>query len=168
MTDKFHKVLGLGYQNAKDLAALVRATKNFHEEGAQAVLVDVRLKPRSRIAQWNKGNIQAECSKQGVTYVWIQDLGNVNYKQAHAGIKLLNQKQGMEMLASLAKNNPIFIMCTCWSYNKCHRWNVLRAWESFAGLKLGDSYDLEKAVITGLAGHPPNEPRQLDLLSGKN
>ena len=87
------------------------------------VLIDIRLKPFSRIPGVNKSHFAA---RFGQKYMHCPDLGNVNYKGGP--VLLGNETRGLntvlELMTQQAKT-PI-LMCCCDCYDQCHRSHVTK------------------------------------------
>lgn len=77
-------------------------------------LADIRLNPYSRNHEWNLAPLTKRFQER---YVWIKDLGNINYKGGP--ILLRNPEKGFETLLSLPR--PVVLMCVCWNSHTCHR-----------------------------------------------
>jgi uncharacterized protein (DUF488 family) len=92
-------------------------------EEMDAVLVDVRLSPRSRRPEWRQSVLQSRLRQR---YTHMKEFGNVNYKGGPT--RLLAFEQGRQRLeALLAKHpGPIILMCVCADYERCHRKEIVR------------------------------------------
>ena len=98
----------------------------LHELIALAIpIVDIRLSPTSRHYGWMKEQLE---QRPGITYYWLRDLGNDNYKQAINGafheprIQLHNEEAGLQRLAALIdQHGTVALMCACSSKKLCHR-----------------------------------------------
>ena len=107
-------VYSAGYQRL-NLETFVR------DVGAlRAVVADVRLKPQSRNFVWNRRNLE---STLGLRYVWIPELGNLNYKGGP--IVLQAPAPGLLALANLLTQSPVVVLCVCADPKVCHRTVVL-------------------------------------------
>jgi uncharacterized protein (DUF488 family) len=89
----------------------------------KAVLVDIRLSPRSRWQPaWNQS---ALIERWGDRYIHLPELGNLHYKpeDREKGIKLANPEQGLHDLETyvLRAGYTAVVMCACKSYETCHR-----------------------------------------------
>ena len=80
-----------------------------------AILVDIRYVPYSYSPFWKKQELE-KCFFG--KYVWIKELGNINYD--NKSIEIFNIEDGCEKLFKLDKEN-IFLMCACQNFDKCHR-----------------------------------------------
>ncbi|MCY2924878.1 MAG: DUF488 domain-containing protein [Planctomycetota bacterium] len=92
-----------------------------------AVLVDVRMVPRSRVPQWSCYSLSREF---GHRYAWVRELGNENYKGTFEQIKIANfpagEKRLRELLALSAVEGAsggraIILLCGCKDVTQCHR-----------------------------------------------
>ena len=97
-----------------------------------AILIDVRMVPRSRFAPWNGSAFKA---KFGERYLWLREFGNVNYKGTFDQIKIADFPTGLKRLSELTgqpfSGKAVILMCGCADVNNCHR-KVLA--ERLAGL----------------------------------
>ena len=93
-----------------------------------ALLVDVRMVPRSRVLTWNSGHLRRHF---GDRYEWIKELGNRNYKDSAAQIEILDFPAGEQRLREIiiTTGKPIILMCGCVDVNHCHR-KLLAEWLS--------------------------------------
>ena len=108
-----------------------------------AVLVDVRMVPRSRVPQWSCYSLSREF---GHRYAWVRELGNENYKGTFEQIKIVDfpagEKRLRELLApshveglalspaegigagpalSGVEGKAIILLCGCKDVTQCHR-----------------------------------------------
>lgn len=93
----------------------------------KAVLVDIRLSPRSR---WQpQFNRSALASTYPGAYLWLGDtLGNLNYKpeDREKGIKLVKPETGIaRLITGMRKGFIPIIMCACKEFTTCHRHTVI-------------------------------------------
>jgi uncharacterized protein (DUF488 family) len=86
-----------------------------------AVIADVRLRPYSRAAVWNKGSFVKEF---GPDYVHVPELGNRNYKGGD--IVIHDPEAGASRILALLEEHPVALMCVCKEYLKCHRRTAAR------------------------------------------
>jgi uncharacterized protein (DUF488 family) len=106
------KIYTLGYSGWN-----VKAIKTFLES-VNGVAVDVRMKPRSRIAAFNG---IAFSRLLGDRYYWLSDFGNVNYKNG-GPIAIADFDKGVERLGPLrTAGRAVVLMCGCTDVNVCHR-----------------------------------------------
>jgi activating signal cointegrator 1 len=83
-----------------------------------AVLVDIRYSPWSPNPRWRKPALQVLVGAD--RYLWIQDLGNVNYKSG-GPIRLLWPEAGVEYVRPILGRRPIVLLCACRDWETCHR-----------------------------------------------
>ena len=132
-----------------------------------AVLVDVRMVPRSRAAQWSAYSLSR---KFGHRYAWVRELGNVNYKGTVEQIKIANFPAGEKRLRELLALSPaegassgpamsgvegkaIILLCGCPDVTQCHR-KLLANW-------LAQAWAADVVHLTPPARH--DHPRQATL-----
>jgi uncharacterized protein (DUF488 family) len=103
-------------------------------------LVDTRYNPDSRHWEWTKSALEV---KHDLTYYWIQELGNINYKSALTGkfteqdIQIKDIETGMRKLASILKRHgKACLLCACSDKNRCHRSVVAKEVEKRLGVKV--------------------------------
>ena len=94
-----------------------------------AILVDVRMVPRSRAPTWNSGVL---ARRLGDRYVWLKQFGNRNYKGNFDQIEIADFPAGEQSLRELTGAGPaagkgIILFCGCSDANICHR-KVLADW----------------------------------------
>lgn len=90
-------------------------------DALNAAVVDIRLSPRSRVAYWEKSALQ---TLLGTRYIWVKELGNVNYKGGP--IQILDIGNGMDRAVGYCtyqKGNMI-CLCACKEGHSCHRFVV--------------------------------------------
>ena len=85
-----------------------------------AVLVDVRMVPRSRwAAAWNSAVL---AKRLGDRYAWLREFGNVNYKGTFEQIEIADFPAGETRLREIAATGKaIVLLCGCRDINVCHR-----------------------------------------------
>jgi hypothetical protein len=99
---------------------------------AGALLIDIRLKPFSRKATWNRTNL---AKKFGESYLWAEGAGNRNYKGGP--ILLANPEPEYERLCKLlSAGKDLIIMCCCESHERCHRRCVIEELVRQTGAKV--------------------------------
>jgi uncharacterized protein (DUF488 family) len=91
-----------------------------------AILVDVRMVPRSRWASaWNSAIL---AKRLGERYTWLRAFGNVNYKGTVEQIQIADFPAGEKRLRELsADGKAVVLLCACRDVNVCHR-KVLAEW----------------------------------------
>jgi Domain of unknown function DUF488 len=85
----------------------------------KAIVIDARLSPRSRRAEWNRSRLEASLP----SYVWAGDgLGNVNYK-SRGSWKLARPRGWLDRLLALLneEHRNVILLCLCPDLGKCHR-----------------------------------------------
>ena len=85
-----------------------------------AVLVDVRMVPRSRWAPgWNAKTLEA---RLGEKYVWLKEFGNRNYKGTFEQIEIADFPAGEKRLREITNTGKaVVLLCGCRDVNVCHR-----------------------------------------------
>ncbi len=83
-------------------------------EALEAMLVDIRFAPYSRVFHWRKVYLK---SLLGEKYRHIPNLGNRTYKEDRMTIQ--NLQLGVETILSLPSN--IVLLCACEKTENCHR-----------------------------------------------
>lgn len=106
-----HTVYSLGYQ-----ASTPEDLKTYVDE-LGALLVDIRYSPYSRDARWTQ---KALIELLGNRYLWLQDLGNLNYKRG-GPIQLVHPANGAARLRPILEQQSILLLCACRSLETCHR-----------------------------------------------
>lgn len=108
---------GYSGKSADDLRALA--------ERLDAIIVDIRLVPRSRWQKfWNKSALAAMFNER---YVWVEDMGNLKFKEKKIEIK--NLDAGIETVLAIENDGQynLIILCGCSEYEHCHRKPVAEA-----------------------------------------
>ena len=112
-----HPIYAFGY-TGRQLDAIVESIVT-----ADAVLVDIRFNPRSRVPTWNRKALEG---RLGDRYRWAGDLlGNRLYKTD--AIEIVDLAPGLDLVAALAENRPVALMCVCAQPSGCHRQPILAA-----------------------------------------
>ncbi len=89
-----------------------------------AVVVDVRYRPYSRNAAWNRPRLEGSLGGER-RYFWAgETLGNVNYKGGP--VKLANPGPGVQLVTGILDHKPVILLCVCKSHKGCHRTDVAR------------------------------------------
>ena len=110
-----------------------------------AILIDVRMVPRSRAPIWNSGVLArrlGEASKDPAgQYVWLKEFGNRNYKGTFEQIEIADFPAGEQRLRELlglddtgpalrsfsGAGKAVILLCGCPDVNVCHR-KLLADW----------------------------------------
>lgn len=82
-----------------------------------AVVVDTRYNPTSRLAVWRQG---ALTRLLGADYLVVRDLGNVNYRVG-TPIVIAAPEQGLPIVEALLADQPVILLCACRDGATCHR-----------------------------------------------
>jgi hypothetical protein len=82
-----------------------------------ALVVDIRFNPRSRLAHWNAGPLQRLF---GDHYEHLPALGNLNYR-AGGPVEFMDLTMGIHRLLELLLVKPVILLCACSDYQVCHR-----------------------------------------------
>jgi uncharacterized protein (DUF488 family) len=91
-----------------------------------AVVLDIRLSPHSRIPSWSKGHLAAflGVDEDGIPrYRHLPAFGNVNYRTG-GPIVLADPDAGIDIVRNESRT-PI-LMCGCANFDRCHRRVVAR------------------------------------------
>jgi len=109
------KVYPIGY-SAPGTRATIDALLQADE---RTMLVDVRYSVSSkRKPDWSGTALK---ERYGSRYLWLQDLGNVNYYNG-GPITLCRPERGISrIVALLCKGYNLILLCTCPEYDSCHR-----------------------------------------------
>lgn len=87
-------------------------------EHLNLTVVDIRLSPRSRVSYWSKQSLQLLL---GNRYVWIKELGNLNYKGGPIQISDIGNGTDRAVgICSLFKTDML-LLCACEHGFSCHR-----------------------------------------------
>jgi hypothetical protein len=96
-----------------------------------AKVVDTRYRAASRLPQWNMSALRV--ALEPVVYFpagrWF---GNVNYKN-DGPIKLADPEPLREGTLATLKEQPIILLCQCWSWATCHRNEVAKLVQTWSG-----------------------------------
>lgn len=84
-------------------------------DNLDAVLLDIRFSPRSRIPHWAGKNLRALLGE--TRYQHLKALGNRNYKGGP--IALVDYEAGQAAITQAKR--PVILMCVCHDYHTCHR-----------------------------------------------
>jgi hypothetical protein len=98
-----------------------------------AIVVDTRFKPFSRVPEWNVRKLAAALEAHDVPYVaygtWF---GNVNYKNG-GPIQLADPMGAKAAVLGMLSQRPIVLLCQCWSWATCHRNEVAKLVQTWSG-----------------------------------
>jgi uncharacterized protein (DUF488 family) len=84
-------------------------------EQLNAVVVDIRFRPQSRLPMWRQA---ALLRVFGDDYVWCQDWGSPNFK-AGPPHTMLDLDGGWETIRLIER--PVILLCACRDKETCHR-----------------------------------------------
>ena len=132
-----NKLYTLGYTGRKP-AEIVEIAKTL-----RAKIVDIRLTPISRAAQWNGYTLNSFLDRHGIRYEHIKDLGNINY-QTTRPVEIKDLLIGCLRLRTLLEESPCVILCACEHWNECHRQHVAEYMAVYHGYEIehiGDTAD---------------------------
>jgi len=108
------EIFTLGYADWKPGALKVLV------DDLDALVVDVRISPRSRNPQWRQPYLERLLGQQ---YLHVREFGNVNYKGGP--IEIVDPAKGLDRIREyLDAGIPIILMCVCRELATCHRLNV--------------------------------------------
>lgn len=115
---------------------------------SRSYLVDIRYKPYSK---WNPNWSRETFAKRyRHQYVHLPGLGNLNYAQKGAPIRLADPDRHVAHLAECLKRGASYLLlCACKDYEQCHRKVV---YECILAV-LGDASEQRAAPVQ--AGHQP-------------
>jgi 8-oxo-dGTP pyrophosphatase MutT (NUDIX family) len=86
------------------------------------VLVDIRHFPTSKKFPWfSKENLEKTLVKEGIEYIWLEELGGFRKGGYENYTKTENYAKGIGKLLELGKNKRVAIMCAELKWWKCHR-----------------------------------------------
>lgn len=105
-----NKIYTAGY-SGHTLAQLKQAVAELG-----AVVVDIRMSPRSRMPEWN-GDEMARVL--GESYRHLPEWGSVNFKGRR--VVLQDPRKGFFQVQEWAKSQPLILLCGCADFKKCHR-----------------------------------------------
>lgn len=90
-----------------------------YAEALDAVVVDVRLSPQSRVPHWRGARLWELLGDQ--RYRQVPALGNVNYRDWDRPIKLFNPAAGVDQVRPLLERRAVILLCACADHRVCHR-----------------------------------------------
>jgi uncharacterized protein (DUF488 family) len=93
-------------------------------ESLDALVVDIRFRPRSRSPGWSGPQLQRLL---GERYRQLPALGNRNYKSG--SIQFVDLESGVRQVGQLLAHRPVILLCACADVSRCHR---LQAAESIS------------------------------------
>lgn len=84
-------------------------------------VADVRLKPYGRKFEWNRKALE---TLLGPRYVWIPELGNLNYQNDDPALLADPLVGAVKLRALLGADRRVVLLCTCKDWHTCHRLDV--------------------------------------------
>jgi uncharacterized protein (DUF488 family) len=104
-------------------------------DARDAILVDVRLSPRSRMPQWSRSRLQ---NLLGDRYAHVRAFGNLNYKgDLGTDVMLEDAEAGIAQARELAASGrALVVMCGCKDHRECHRSDVAALLAQAMGLEI--------------------------------
>ena len=105
-----HTVLTFGYQRQRPEALAALA------EAEDALVVDVRIKPSSRVPRRSQKALQANF---GDRYVWVRELGNEEYQGT--GVRLVDEEVGLAKVRALLAQRSVILLYFEEDEADCHR-----------------------------------------------
>lgn len=85
-------------------------------EQLDAVGVDIRFSPRSRLPDWSGGRLQTLLESR---YHHLPALGNRNYKSGP--VEFVDLETGVVEVGQLLRQQPVILLCVCADVQRCHR-----------------------------------------------
>jgi uncharacterized protein (DUF488 family) len=82
-----------------------------------ALVVDVRLFPRSQRAEWDQVALEREL---GDSYLHVPELGNRAYR-SRGQIEIADPEGGVARVAPLLVERSVILLCQCAQVASCHR-----------------------------------------------
>ena len=89
---------------------------NSLAESLDALVVDIRFRPSSRIPGWSGAQLQ---QLLGERYQPLPALGNRNYKGGP--VEFVDLESGINQVGQLLALRPVILLCACADVNRCHR-----------------------------------------------
>lgn len=92
-------------------------TLRRHTDVLDALVVDIRYSPRSRVGHWNRGPLERLLAQR---YVYVHALGNRNYKGT-GPIEFEDLAGGVDEVFELLQEQSVILLCACRDVQTCHR-----------------------------------------------
>jgi hypothetical protein len=108
---RLHTLYTYGYTGTSPLALKELAQQ------LDAVVLDIRLSPRSRNPEWTKARLSGLL---GARYEHLQAWGNVNYKNG-GPVVFKDVLAGVQRLRERLSAGPVILLCACTHVANCHR-----------------------------------------------
>lgn len=107
-----HTIFTLGYSGRKPQEVLRFVTEH------DALLVDVRYSPTSRVPHWNRAALLALTKGH---YRHVKEYGNANFNMPGHPIRLADPERAADMLAEVIRWRSVILLCACKRAADCHR-----------------------------------------------
>ena len=146
-----HKLYTLGYTGIKPAQLLAKAIE------LDAIVLDTRYSPRSRVLQWNGMELARVL---GQHYQHAPALGNINYKSGGA-IEINMPRVGTQQVVSMLVTRSVILLCACPDVSTCHRRVVAEMVQAACQCEV---IHLSRDDLKDDAHQKPDKPQQLDLL----
>jgi uncharacterized protein (DUF488 family) len=135
-----YKVYTFGYEGKK----IKELDAEVNRLGA--TIVDVRYAPYGRNKDFNRPELQR---RYGAKYVWIQELGNKNYKTG-GKTEFVDAGLGARRLGSITSDGtPVILLCVCKNPETCHRNDLAKKLNEECGWEVHHLPQVEKVQETG-------------------
>lgn len=147
-----HTLYTIGYSGWKpEQLACVISSLN-------AMLVDIRFSPRSRVPQWNGGRLATLVGPE--SYLHLKALGNANYKNG-GPVELVAVHAGIASVADILCTRPVVLLCGCKDHATCHRTNAAEAIAEALGCEVQHLYPTTPTPTSSAT--PPTQMRQMQM-----
>jgi len=111
----------VGYRGMKNERDLKLAAARV----ANSIVVDVRISPGRPFIPFNSSRLR---DLLGDGYLWVRDLGNLNYRSYDEPKKIADLESGItQVLAQIEAGRTPILMCACGDFHECHRRDVALA-----------------------------------------
>ncbi len=107
-------------------------------EALDAIVVDIRINPISRMPGWGGKQL---ASHLGDRYRQVPALGNELYRAG--GFRIADLERGMAEVLALGRN--VILLCVCIEYQLCHRRLVADAFAA-RGMRVIEIADWQKTI----------------------
>jgi uncharacterized protein (DUF488 family) len=89
-------------------------------ERYDAVVLDIRYNPTSRMAEWRRVEL-SKCF--GWCYLWVKGLGNENFAR-DCPVKIHDFEAGLKLVTQQLTLGNVILLCGCRDLATCHRKEV--------------------------------------------
>ncbi len=111
--------VGYGIERWRPGAVTAELKRLYLAGASMDTIIDVRLHPFSQdLPDWNRERLSSRWRHQ---YIWSEELGNVNHQNRAAGIQLLDEKSGLQLIQAWLVFSDVLLLCQCADASKCHR-----------------------------------------------